>query len=96
MKKGFQLGQCVATPGALRALEDNQTFPLLFLRRHARGDWGKLSDHDKGANEDALISGDRILSNYPLDNGERIWVITDAENDDNVRESTCILLPDEY
>jgi hypothetical protein len=38
----FALGPCVATPGALAALEAaGQTF-LEFLARHQAGDWGEL------------------------------------------------------
>ena len=35
----FALGQIVATPGALVALEVSHQSPAEFLRRHARGDW---------------------------------------------------------
>ena len=86
----FELGQVVATPGALEALRDAGRTPVEFLSRHVRGDWGELCDEDNRANEDALRNGSRILSAYSLDE-VRIWVITEAD-----RSSTCVLLPEEY
>ena len=38
----FPLGQIVATPGALAALERAKQTPSCFLARHAIGDWGEL------------------------------------------------------
>ena len=38
----FPLGQIVATPGALAALERAKQPPTCFLARHAIGDWGEL------------------------------------------------------
>jgi hypothetical protein len=98
--KTFELGRCVATPGALEALENHGSFPIVYLRRHAAGDWGILSADDTAANEAALLDGSRILSCYHLGDGlpgsQRIWIITEAQDDDGVRASTCILLPSEY
>jgi hypothetical protein len=34
----FELGQLVATPGALAALEKSGQFPVDFLSRHVTGD----------------------------------------------------------
>lgn len=87
----FPLGQTVATPGALEALDQSGQSPAEFLDRHVRGDWGDLCPDDKQSNEDALTDGTRILSAYKTNQGIRIWVITTAD-----RSSTCILLPDEY
>jgi len=87
----FQLGQCVATPGALEALQAAGQSPAEFLRHHVAGDWSDLCDEDRQANEDALQCGARILSAYKTNLGAKLWVITEAD-----RSSTCILLPDEY
>jgi hypothetical protein len=38
----FNLGQLVATPGALMALEKSGRSPMDFLSRHVTGDWGDL------------------------------------------------------
>jgi len=87
----FSLGQCVATPGALAALEAAGQMPADFLTRHAHGDWGDIHPDDKGANEQALKDGARLFSVYRTSKGVKVWVITEAD-----RVSTCILLPDEY
>jgi len=87
----FPLGQCVATPGALEALEEAGQTPADFLDRHVRGDWGTIDPADKGLNEQAIRDGDRIFSVYATTKGVKVWVITEAD-----RASTCILLPDEY
>ena len=43
----FSLGQLVATPGALAALEKAGQGPLDFLSRHVHGDWGDLCEEDR-------------------------------------------------
>lgn len=87
----FPLGQIVATPGALAALEASGDSPFTYLQRHQSGDWGDLTADDRYENEYALAHDLRILSAYKLTNGTRIWIITEAD-----RSSTCILLPNEY
>ena len=52
-----QLGQIIATPGALVALAAADTSPSTLLRRHASGDWGDLDAHDRAANVQALRDG---------------------------------------
>jgi hypothetical protein len=94
----FPLGQVVATPGALQALADADRTALPYLSRHISGDWGEcLCDEDKKLNDEAVDNGARILSAYLLPNEEKIWIITEATNDDQgSRPATTILLPDEY
>ena len=87
----FKLGQVVATPGALEALERTGQTPAEFLDRHVRGDWGEVDDEDRQANNEALKHESRVLSAYKTKAGERLWIITEAD-----RSSTCILLPEEY
>ena len=87
----FPLGQAVATPGALEALQEAGQNPAEFLNRHVNGDWGDLDAEDKSANERALHDGSRIFSAYSTSAGVKLWVITEAD-----RSSTCILLPSEY
>jgi hypothetical protein len=87
----FALGQVVATPAALAALEEAGQFPQEFLHRHMRGDWGELDEHDRTANELALRHGGRLLSAYTTKNGVRIWIISEAD-----RSATTILLPSDY
>jgi hypothetical protein len=87
----FPLGSLVATPAALEALGRAGQSPAEFLARHARGDWGEVDATDRRLNDAAVKNGERILSAYKTKDGERIWIITEAD-----RSSTCILLPDEY
>ena len=87
----FPLGQIVATPGALEALESSLQTPAEFLTRHARGDWGDLSADDIAENEFSIKTGCRLLSSYLTASGQRLWVITEAQ-----RDLTTLLLPDEY
>ncbi len=93
----FDLGPIVATPGALGALGRNDESGMSLVRRHARGDWGEVCDEDKASNMAALDTGARLMSAYTLDDGTKIWVITDAEIDDrHHRQATTLLLPEEY
>jgi hypothetical protein len=92
----FSLGQVVATPAALRALEESGQRPDGFLDRHLTGDWGIVSPDDQRANKEALRSGARLLSAYETKSGVKIWVITEAAGDDGHRASTCVLLPEDY
>jgi hypothetical protein len=87
----FPLGQLVATPGALEALQAAGQSPAESLDRHVRADWGEVDAHDKAANDEALVHGERLLSAYRTRKGEKLWVITEAD-----RSSTCVLLPEEY
>ena len=87
----FPLGQVVATPGALEALEQAGQTPLEFITRHVRGDWGDVCEEDAEANEQALQDGTRILSSYRTTLDEKLWIITEAD-----RSSSCVLRPDEY
>ncbi len=87
----FDLGQLVATPGALAALEKTGQNALEFLSRHVSGDWGELPQEDKDENQLSLTKGFRLLSSYRTSAGDKIWVITEAD-----RSHTTLLLPDEY
>jgi hypothetical protein len=87
----FDLGQLVATPGALAALEKTGQNAMDFLSRHVRGDWGELPEEDKTENQFSLEKGFRLLSSYRTTSGDKIWVITEAD-----RSHTTLLLPEEY
>ncbi len=92
----FSLGQVVATPGALKALENAGQTAFEFLKRHVRGDWGELCEEDRQANDQALLDGSRLLSAYRTSLGDKLWVITEAADDSGNRAATTILLPSEY
>ena len=87
----FPFGRVVATPGALRALEQAGQMPAEFLDRHMNGDWGDVPEEDKQENEFSVAHGLRILSAYTTSGGEKIWIITEAD-----RSYTTLLLPREY
>ena len=86
----FALGQVVATPGALDLLARAGANPVSFLVRHVTGDWGSIDPEDRGLNERAVRSGQRVFSVYHV-GGETVWVITEAD-----RSATTILLPADY
>ena len=83
------LGRTVATPAALAAVAHPDI--VAALRRHAAGDWGDVTPDDRAANDDALRSGERILSVYRSAAGTTFWVLTEAD-----RSATTVLLPDDY
>ena len=96
--KLFELGQIVATRGALD--ETTHEFRMQCLARHIRGDWGCVCKEDWAENFDALLHENRLLSAYPIDPDQptenyghtnRLWIITEAD-----RSVTTFLLPNEY
>lgn len=87
----FQLGQVVATPGAIEALDQTAVDGWALLHRHQTGDWGDVPNEDAEENMRSVNRGWRILSSYPLNDELRLWIITEAD-----RSSTTMLLPEEY
>jgi len=88
----FSIGQVLATPGILELMA--KVDPLQIHRcllRHVAGDWGDLCTEDKEQNEYMLVNGGRLFSAYKLNNGDKIWIITEAD-----RSATTMLLPEEY
>lgn len=87
----FPLGRVLATPGAIDTLEAANINGFDLLSRHHRGDWGDLSEDDKQENEFSVDKYLRIFSSYRIGDGEKIWIITEAD-----RSATTLLLPSEY
>ena len=93
----FHLGCVLITPGAKNGIP--QWRVMECLNRHLKGDWGKICEEDAEENNIATQEGYRILSAYAIDptlpaksHGDNcFWIITEAN-----RESTTILLPEEY
>ncbi|MFV8603959.1 hypothetical protein ACNRDG_06520 [Ralstonia pseudosolanacearum] len=88
----LSLGQLVATPAAVAALAAADVSVFRLLNRHAHRDWGELSDEDRQQNDQAAINGRRVLSSYPLETGQKIWIITEGDRD----RVTTVLLPENY
>lgn len=61
------------------------------INRHLAGDWGDVCQSDGKLNEDALRSGDRLLSVYHTSAGMKFWIITESD-----RSATTVLLPSDY
>jgi len=87
----FDLGQLVATPGALAALEKSGQSPMEFLSRHVTGDWGEIPEEDRRENQFSLEKGFRLMSSYRTTANDVVWVITESS-----RSHTTLLLPQEY
>ena len=87
----FDLGQVVATPGALAALEQHQISPLTLISRHVSGDFGDVDREDWQTNLAALRYGNRIVSAYAIAPDTVIWAITEGD-----RSTTTLLMPTEY
>ena len=87
----FPAGQIVATPGALAALEIHAVSPLQLLARHLNGDWGSVPVEDAQLNDEALHTGGRLLSSYPIGPDTRVWILSEAD-----RSATTLLMPSEY
>lgn len=85
----FELGQVLITPGAYEEL--NLRDAANGLLRHAKGDFGEVSEEDKALNEEAIETGERILSAYFDRDGVKYWIITEHD-----RSATTVLLPSEY
>ena len=55
-----------------------------------------MNAEDALANDHALIDGSRLLSAFRTLRNVRLWIITEAVDDQGQRASTTILLPEEY
>ena len=86
----FSLGQVVATPAALTALESTGETPQDFLARHWQGDWGDPVPEDVDANERALVENRRIFSAHNLADGSRLLTCR------QFRRRRCVPCPHGY
>ena len=106
----IELGLLMATPGVLEALAGGDRDVALrrlgneVLARFIRHDWGRISTHDRDANDADLVSGGRVLASYEIlaANGVSkvtIWIVHYPRVRDpyDPREpQTTACLPDEY
>lgn len=89
MPPHFPLGYLYVTRQAAALLSNREVGQA--LSRHGTGDWGDVHEGDRGLNDEALQTGERLLSVYVSPNGVRFWVITEAG-----RSQTTVVMPDEY
>ena len=89
----FKMGM-LATTRMVKATLNEHVIMDLFVR-HSKGDWGDLSEDDIIANEQALETGDRLVSRYNTgvlcDDCEDVYVITEGD-----RSSTTMMFVSEY
>jgi hypothetical protein len=65
----FELGQLVATPGALAALEKSGQNAMEFLSRHVTGDWGR--NPRRGQEGEPIQLGERFSPHEQLPHNRR-------------------------
>ena len=87
----FDFGRVVATTTLANYCEKKEFSMLPYLIRHANGDWGDVCKEDWKSNDEALKNGLRLLSEYKLPDGRRIWIITEWD-----RSATTLLFPEDY
>lgn len=92
--KRIKLGQVYGTKRVMQLIPEEAL--AMYLTRHLFCDWGDVCDEDQRANEQALETGDRLLSAYVVPDVGRIYIITDAENDECERVSSTVMFCDEY
>jgi hypothetical protein len=79
----FPLGEIRIARSAQRRVQSRDV--EMALRRHAQGDWGQVSPEEWARNEQSLVHGHRLLSQYRAHSGYAFWVITDYD-----RRSTIV------
>lgn len=90
----FELGEVVVTKKINEMMQRDMKFADFIVgsyNRYAKCDWGELCEDDRKSNEEALKNQERLMGVYQMDNGEKIWIITEWD-----RSVTTILFPEEY
>ena len=82
----FNPGRLMITRNAKNALPRREVDAA--INRHLSGDWGDVCQSDWQRNEQALRDGDRLLSVYQTQAGEKFWISTESD-----RSTTTVLLP---
>lgn len=93
IKKAFDMGQVITTRGVIARIDEDPNFTkfvLNSLSRFSTGDWGEMCQDDKDLNDQALISGDRLLAAYTYGE-DKIYIITEWD-----RSYTTVMFPEEY
>lgn len=87
----FNFGNVVATTPLFEYCKSRGFSLLPYLVRHANCDWGDVCKEDWESNDEAVKNGLRLLSEYKLPDGKRIWIITEWD-----RSATTLLFPEDY
>lgn len=84
------LGRLLATPAALAECKRAGVVPFALIARHAKQDWGDVCATDRRLNDEALIDGGRLLSSYTPPTGVKLWLITEAADDNGDRAANHV------
>jgi hypothetical protein len=79
----FEIGRVSMTNADSTELDEANIKSLLLLNRHVHHDWDDLALCDKVQNDVAVLMGQRLLSTYSLATGKTIWVLTEADRNQN-------------
>ena len=100
------LGKIVFTQGIDKLLSDSPHLETQFsvrMKQYLEGDWGdtNYSEEDTEANNRTIQqqNGGRILAEYRLLDGTRIWISTNGYGNHKKGPDYCystVLLPSEY
>lgn len=86
----FPIGALIFSAGIDRVMREGRLDPMPFFQRHARGNWGHVSDDQWQANNAALQSGGRLESLYVVHRELCICIFTEAD-----RSETYVVLASE-
>lgn len=89
----FEPGMIVMTTGIDNKLGRSDAFAVFItqsLKRHLKGDWGDLTEHDREVNNSGLKENGMLLSSYEEKGMPKIWIITEGD-----RSATTLLFPEE-
>lgn len=90
----FDPGMIMLTIGVSDLIEGRMEIISPLLERHLSGDWGDdVAPEDRRYNDQAVITGERVVSSYNVEIGSatvRLTIITEHD-----RSVTTVLLPSE-
>lgn len=76
----FPTGTLHLSPAAHAAVHHGAIPLLMYLERHALGDWRDMPESDQELNQEAVLTGQPILSIFPdVLGSEDLWVETIAD-----------------
>ena len=97
MKMKIDWEHFIKTRGVSEEMKDIKFYNEVkhAFSKFVSGDWGITSEGDKALNDDALITGDRILASYLTSKG-KIWINADFVYNPSDPRPIVIMFPDEY